>query len=66
MLTPEDEDDLTTLLWKADFDHIHYTLEASDSGSDLTERRGDGELERSIIKVTKAEKYGIKVSDYFG
>ncbi len=34
--------------------------------ADLTDRSEDGEFARSIIKVTKAEKYGIKVSDYFG
>ena len=33
--------------------------------ADLTVRREDGEFERSIIKVTKAKKYGIKVSEYF-
>ena len=31
LLTPEDEDDLGTLLWKQDFDRVHYTL-AADSG----------------------------------
>ena len=34
--------------------------------ADLTDRNEDGEFARSIIKVTKAEKYGIKVSDYLG
>ena len=31
LLTPEDEDDLGTLLWKQDFDRIHYTLAADSS-----------------------------------
>ena len=34
--------------------------------TDLTERRADGDFTRSIIKVTKPDKYGINVSDYFG
>ena len=34
--------------------------------ADLTDRREDGEFARSIIKVTKAKKYGINVSDYLG
>jgi hypothetical protein len=34
LLTPEDEDDLTTLLWKQDFDRIHYTVASSDSEPD--------------------------------
>ncbi len=34
--------------------------------ADLTDRGEDGEFARSIIKVTKPEKYGIKVADYFG
>ena len=33
--------------------------------ADLTDRNEDGSFARSIIKVTKAQKYGIKVSDYF-
>jgi HD-GYP domain-containing protein (c-di-GMP phosphodiesterase class II) len=32
---------------------------------DLAETDPDGHFSRSIIKVTSAEKYGIKVSDYF-
>jgi hypothetical protein len=34
--------------------------------ADLNDRCDDGEFARSIIKVTKAEKYEIKVSDYLG
>ena len=34
LLTPEDKDDLGTLLWKQDCEHIHYSLESSDSESD--------------------------------
>jgi hypothetical protein len=33
--------------------------------ADLTGRNEDGSFVRSIIKVTKAQKYGITVSDYF-
>jgi hypothetical protein len=34
--------------------------------ADLTDRSENGEFARSIIKVTKAEKYGILVSEYLG
>ena len=32
---------------------------------DLADTRDDGSFARSIIKVTSADKYGVKVSDYF-
>ena len=33
--------------------------------TDLTDSKGDGTFQRSIIKVTDPDKYGIKPSDYF-
>ncbi len=43
LLTLEDEDDLGTLLWKQDFDRIHYTMATSDSEPDsgLASTAGD-------------------------
>jgi hypothetical protein len=33
--------------------------------TDLTDTNSDGTFQRSIIKVTDPDKYGIKPSDYF-
>lgn len=54
MLTPEDEDDLSTLLWKQDFDKIHYTLAAPDSASGTT-LDGAAGTEPELIDLQKHE-----------
>jgi hypothetical protein len=51
-LTPEDEDDLLTLLWRQDFDRIHYKLAVGGTEPDIEVEKGEkGEKDSMLLDL---------------
>jgi hypothetical protein len=57
-LTPEDEDDLLTLLWRQDFDRIHYKLAVGGTEPDSDAEEGENDsmfLDLELLDLAAAE-----------